>query len=857
MLKQMIYLLTLSSCGYLAGCNSGSSSSAGSGDDSNLLGYQVSGQVRVVSNIAHDNDVNDSNAPTLTNNNSINSAQQIPNPVMLGGYVNRPNTGEAGKSQRFGDINDFYRADLIAGQSVNLFVADANFSNDVDLLLLNSQGQVLNASVSDGQVESLTVPSSGQYFIQIHAQSGASNYNLNIGQSTSLATSGMTLLDEFVPYEAIIKMDEMGSQQGMQALHNTGGTASHDNPKRAALLSLDKQQTRFLSQSDFSFSASELEEKYNTLVEVKKLRQQQGVESADPNYIKTQLAAPNDNFYHLQWHYPLMNLPQAWDITQGSGNVVVAVIDTGVVLNHPDLRTKLVSGYDFIRDTRTSLDGDGIDPSPNDPGDQISGNSSYHGSHVAGTVGAATNNREGVAGVGWHTKVMPLRVLGKGGSGTDYDIEQAIRFAAGLSNDSGTTPVRRADIINLSLGGPTISNGVRQAITAARNAGVIITGAAGNNGTSTVIYPASLPEVISVSAVNIQKQRAPYSNFNSRVDVAAPGGDNSTPDINGDGYDDGILSTVGAEQGGNTGFSYSFSVGTSMAAPHMAGVIALMKAVYPDLSPQQVDELLRSGNITEDLGDRGKDSLYGYGLINAQKAVNAAIELNSGVVNEPNPLLTASPNALNFGTSLSSANLTLANAGGGNLSVQTINVQPSHLIRVESVSTNSQGIGEYRVVINRSGLSTGTYTANITITSSVNTLRIPVIFQVAQQQQQGNAGHHYILLVDPQTTETIKEVRTVASNASYPFSFNNVPQGEYIIIAGTDFDNDGFICDEGEACGAYLTLANRTRINVSQHRSGLNFNTGFNIVFRSLAMGDTLPKEKGFARLSDYKQVSN
>jgi len=857
MLKQMIYLLTLSSCGYLAGCNSGSSSSAGSGDDSNLLGYQVSGQVRVVSNIAHDNDVNDSNSPTLASNNNLSGAQQIPNPVMLGGYVNRPNRGEAGKSQSFGDINDFYVADLISGQSVNLFVADANFSNDVDLLLLNSQGQVLNASVSDGQVESLTVPSSGQYFIQVHAQSGASNYNLNIGQNTSLATSGMTLLDAFVPYEAIVKMDESASQQGMQALHNTGATASHDEPERAALFSLDKQQPRFLSQNTFTFADSTLEDKYQTLVEVKQLRQQQGVESADPNYIKTQLAAPNDNFYHLQWHYPLMNLPQAWDITQGSGNVVVAVIDTGVVLNHPDLRNKLVSGYDFIRDTRTSLDGDGIDPSPNDPGDQISGNSSYHGSHVAGTVGAATNNREGVAGVGWHTKVMPLRVLGKGGSGTDYDIEQAIRFAAGLSNDSRTTPAKRADIINLSLGGPTISNGVRQAITAARNAGVIITGAAGNNGTSTVIYPASLAEVISVSAVNIQKQRAPYSNFNSRVDVAAPGGDNSTPDINGDGYDDGILSTVGAEQGGNTGFSYSFSVGTSMAAPHMAGVIALMKAVYPDLSPQQMDSLLSSGNITEDLGDRGKDSSYGYGLINAQKAVNAAIELNSGVISEPDPLLTASPNALNFGTGLSSASLTLANAGGGNLSVQNINVQPSRLVSVERVSTNSQGIGEYRVVINRSGLSTGTYTANITITSSINSLRIPVIFQVAQQQQQGNAGHHYILLVDPQTTETIKEVRTVASNASYPFSFNNVPQGEYIIIAGTDFDNDGFICDEGEACGAYLTLANRTRINVSQHRSGLNFNTGFNIVFRSLAMGENTTKETGFARLPDYKQISN
>lgn len=275
--------------------------------------------------------------------------------------------------------------------------------------------------------------------------------------------------------------------------------------------------------------------KEDTIRVIKALRMRKDVLYAEPNYIVRPTATvPNDKYYPLQWHYPLINLPQAWEISTGT-DAIVAVIDTGVLLAHPDLQGQLLPGYDFISDPAMALDGDGIDNNPNDPGDGGQGNSSiFHGTHVAGTIAAATNNDIGVAGIAWNARIMPLRALGKGG-GTLYDIDQAIRYAAGLSNDSGTLPARRADIINLSLGGGGYSRSEQDVVTQARNQGVIIVAAAGNDAGATPYYPASYDGVVSVSDVGIDKTLAPYSNYGPDVDVAAPGGDMSA-DRNNDGY---------------------------------------------------------------------------------------------------------------------------------------------------------------------------------------------------------------------------------------------------------------------------------------------------------------------------------
>jgi serine protease len=299
---------------------------------------------------------------------------------------------------------------------------------------------------------------------------------------------------------------------------------------------------------------------------------------AQPNYLRHAMLEPNDQYYGLQWHYPLISLPAAWDVTTGNATVIVAVIDTGQFA-HPDMDpARFVPGFDFISDAANALDGDGIDGDPADPGDHAAGTaSSFHGTHVAGTIGAFTNNGSGVAGVDWTARIMPVRVLGAQG-GPDFDIAQGIRFAAGLPNDSGTVPTQRADIINMSLGGPGTSFVMQQAVADARAQGVIVVVAAGNeNQDAGGFVPASFPEAVCVSAVDLQVQKAPYSNFGNAVDIAAPGGDTSV-DRDGNGFADGVLSTLADDSGGGLVPIFKFYQGTSMATPHVAGVAGLMQA---------------------------------------------------------------------------------------------------------------------------------------------------------------------------------------------------------------------------------------------------------------------------------------
>ena len=243
----------------------------------------------------------------------------------------------------------------------------------------------------------------------------------------------------------------------------------------------------------------ELQRKIETLTVISELKNRADVAYAEPNYIRRQQLSPSDELFDRQWHYPLINLPEAWDATKGDANVIVAVVDTGVLSDHPDLHDRLTNtGYDFVSDPDSAMDDDGIDPDPyDDAGVKNPGFSIFHGSHVAGTIAAQTNNGIGVAGVGWNTRIMPVRALGKGGSGANYDIMQAVRYAAGLldeqglpDNDSGTVPSQKADIINLSLSGNDYSFLEQDIYDGVRAEGIIVVAAAGNNAASQPVYPA-------------------------------------------------------------------------------------------------------------------------------------------------------------------------------------------------------------------------------------------------------------------------------------------------------------------------------------------------------------------------------
>jgi len=360
-----------------------------------------------------------------------------------------------------------------------------------------------------------------------------------------------------------------------------------------------------------AMSAASLRDR--TLQLVRELGLRPDVEYAQPNYIlRISDRTPNDPRYAEQWHYFVngtaagqspggINLPKAWDLTTGSNSVVVAVIDTGILSNHPDIQgsPNLVAGYDMISDADIANDGGGRDSDPTDPGDASAADEcfpgspafpdSWHGTHVSGTIGVGnTNNGIGVAGINWNVKVQPVRVLGKCG-GTTADINDAIRWAAGLPVPGVPNNPTPAKVINMSLGTPpgspcSMSPSTQSAINDAAAMGTTVVVAAGNDATdASQVFPASCNNVITVAASDFRGHLVTrYSNYGSTVEVMAPGGDVQRDD-DANGRPDGVLSMVHPNAG-----TYAYYNGTSMAAPHVAGVAALLLAQEPTLVPSQV-----------------------------------------------------------------------------------------------------------------------------------------------------------------------------------------------------------------------------------------------------------------------------
>jgi serine protease len=341
--------------------------------------------------------------------------------------------------------------------------------------------------------------------------------------------------------------------------------------------------------------------------------------AANPNveYIEVDalmhpLFTPNDTQYASgQWHYfeatGGLNLPLAWDKSTGTG-VVVAVIDTGYV-NHTDLNANILQGYDFISDATIAGDGGGRDTDAHDPGDASGGqNSSWHGTHVAGTVAAVTNNALGVAGVAFNAKVVPARVLGKGG-GLTSDIVDAITWSSGGTVSGVPANANPAEVINMSLGGTGACGASTQtAINGAVGRGTVVVVAAGNSNVNVSnANPANCNNVVAVAATDRNGARASFSNFGTLIDVSAPG-------VN-------ILSTRNAGTTTPGAENYSLLSGTSMSSPHVAGVAALIMAAAAK-TPAEVESILKA--TTRPLPGACSGGC-GTGIVDALAAVNSAL----------------------------------------------------------------------------------------------------------------------------------------------------------------------------------------------------------------------------------------
>ena len=516
----------------------------------------------------------------------------------------------------------------------------------------------------------------------------------------------------------------------------------------------------------------------------------------EPNYRVHPAREPDDTYYGLQWHYDLIDLPRAWDITTGDPSVIVAVVDTGRT-SHPDLVGRQIAGYDLISNPAIAGDGDGIDSDPTDVGDGgASGRHSWHGTHVAGTIGASTDDGRGVAGVTWATQIMHVRALGIGG-GTTYDVANAILYAAGLPNSSQRVPARRADVVNLSLGGGAYSQTLADACAAARSAGVLLVAAAGNSNASAPFYPAALPSVVSVMAVDAGALRAPYSNYGSTVDLAAPGGDLGA-DRNADGYADGVLSTLWTSSGTA---GYAFYHGTSMASPQVAGVAALLLGVDPTLDPASIESILRT--TATDLGAAGRDDVYGYGLVNAYEAL---LEVGGPPPPTP-PELHVRPRILNFGRDIATLDVQIANFGGSFLDIEEIRVTTTTggaWLDAALAGAPSDALLAPRLTVRvtRTGLLTGTYLGRVELVSNGGTVPIDVVMGVATHA--APAPNLDVFVVAMQADSGVEVARTSVNPAgSLAFSFPALPAGRYVLQAGTDVDGDGILGEDGDYVGAY------------------------------------------------------
>lgn len=382
--------------------------------------------------------------------------------------------------------------------------------------------------------------------------------------------------------------------------------------------------------------AERLMSKKETSQMIATLKQDPEVVSVEEDRMLRAFATPNDTQYSSQWHYfesaGGLRANTAWDSATGSG-VVVAVLDTGF-RPHADLRANLLPGYDMISDAFVGNDGGGRDSDASDPGDWTNagecGNnyppsnqdSSWHGTHVAGTIAAVTNNSSGVAGVAYNAKVVPVRVLGKCGGYTS-DIADGIIWASGGTVSGVPANPNPAKVINMSLGGSGACDATTQAaINSARSRGTVVVIAAGNdNSNANNFNPGNCQGVVNVAATNRSGGRAYYSNYGTSVDVAAPGGAmNSASDPNG------VLSTYNTGTTTPGSDSYGYSQGTSMAAPHVAGVAALILQKKPNATPDEVESILKTTTRTFP----ATCTNCGTGIVDAAAAVAKAAGTGGG-----------------------------------------------------------------------------------------------------------------------------------------------------------------------------------------------------------------------------------
>lgn len=431
--------------------------------------------------------------------------------------------------------------------------------------------------------------------------------------------------------------------------------------------------------------------------------------AAEPDTLVFPALEPADSGYRqYAWHLKGAgggsygaNLPAAWDITTGAPGIVTAVIDTGATLGHEDLAGRTPAGnpgYDMIGELAKANDGDGRDPDPSDPGDYVTAaeavpgcaahDSTWHGTHVAGTIGARANNGKGMAGINWESPLLHIRALGKCG-GYISDIADGLRWAAGLPVGGLPLNPNPARVFNLSLGGSGACSAYFQsAVDDARELGGVVVVAAGNeNRSASNATPGNCSGVITIAATSQEGFRASYSNYGAAIEIAAPGGDSAVDSM--------VYSTLNSGSFGPVGDSYAFYQGTSMATPHVAGIVSLMLSVNPNLASDEVLSIIQS---TATAFPAASDCIgaCGAGIINA----GAAVEEAARRVRQAGFLADGSAAA----------------EGSAALSIPlSLSIASNQTVSVPYTITGSAGAGDYTLAAGSVSFAPGATTASLSV----------------------------------------------------------------------------------------------------------------------------------------------
>lgn len=718
------------------------------------------------------------------------------------------------------DQTDFFQITLEAGTGIHLTASDDTVDNaDADLYLYDDQLNLVDASLSSKGNESLTAPTAGNYFIEVVHQSGDRlKYALSFSdENLGASNHPFSLNGNLIIGEYIISAPRLGLLQtlgilghiveatleGLGLLKITQPELLLNNPL-IGLYKLDDYYTRRQKITDDQQRA-----RYDSIMLARALESLLGT-WVEPNVsLGVAGISTNDSRANRQWAPEQIGAENAWNTTTGSEDVRVAVIDTGFLLDHRDLKHAFIDGWNYVDEN-------------NDPS-ATSELSLHHGTHVAGIIAAQKDNNQDIAGIAPDVKLIPIKIMEPNCvCGSSYNALQGMRWAAGLDNSAGTKATKPAQIISLSIEIPTHnSTALRETVDAVREAGSVVVWAAGNDHHRLDVdasHSLKTDGLILVSASGLYGKLASYSNYGNAVDVIAPGGDYKA-ESGGERIHSlyGHVANDGSESYGSRDLH-----GTSQATPHVSGVLALMASVWPNFSPSRVESLLQDEKLTQDTGAMGRDDYHGWGRIDAEKAVEAAAAEanNPSDMSQDSLRLAAMPSELDFGGRFETLNIDIE-ANQTDLESISISYKPDWATATR-VDTDANGLGSWKIEVDRSEFTDERYNEVIIFVSGDKKLYLPVSAHGENYLPRGTGiAKMLVEFLNPETKRREHRVTAeIDNNQGFSFDASDVPAGEYIIRASSDLDNNGFYCEVGEFCG-YLK-ADPEETTVIENGASLN-----------------------------------